>query len=80
MGLSLGGYVAALAATLMDDLAFAIPIVAPACFGDLAHRFMAASRLYRGRERKALSRDEFRAAYRVHSPLAPPRASRPTAC
>jgi dienelactone hydrolase len=70
LGLSLGGYVAALAAALMDDLEFAIPVVAPACFGDLAHRFMATSRLYRGREDKALSREEFRAAYRVHSPLA----------
>jgi pimeloyl-ACP methyl ester carboxylesterase len=70
MGLSLGGYVAALAAALMGELAFAIPIVAPACFGDLAHRFMAASRLYRGHEERALTREEFRAAYRVHSPLA----------
>jgi pimeloyl-ACP methyl ester carboxylesterase len=70
IGLSLGGYVAALAAALMDDLAFAIPIVAPACFGDLAHRFMAASTLYRDSEGAALSREEFRAVYRVHSPLA----------
>jgi pimeloyl-ACP methyl ester carboxylesterase len=70
LGLSLGGYVAALAAALMDDLEFAIPVVAPACFGELAHRFMASSGVYRGRESAALSRGEFRSIYRVHSPLA----------
>jgi pimeloyl-ACP methyl ester carboxylesterase len=70
LGLSLGGYVAALAAALIDDLAFAVPVVAPACFGDLAHRFMATSRLYRGHDDRALSREDFRAVYRVHSPLA----------
>jgi pimeloyl-ACP methyl ester carboxylesterase len=70
LGLSLGGYVAALAAALMDDLEFAIPVVAPACFGDLAHRFMATSRLYRSRTDRGLSREEFRAIYRIHSPLA----------
>jgi dienelactone hydrolase len=70
LGLSLGGYVAALAAALIDDLAFAIPVVAPVCFGDLAHRFMATSRLYRDRHDRALSREEFRAVYRIHSPLA----------
>src|SRR5262245_20061623 len=69
MGLSLGGYLAALAGSLLD-LEFVIPVIAPVCFGDLAHRFMAASRLYRGAESTAMSRDEFRAAYRIHSPLA----------
>jgi pimeloyl-ACP methyl ester carboxylesterase len=70
LGLSLGGYVAALMASLTDDLAFAIPVIAPVCFGDLAHRFMAASARYRHRPDAALGREEFRAAYRVHSPLA----------
>jgi dienelactone hydrolase len=70
LGLSLGGYVAALMAALVDDLDFVIPVAAPACFGDLAHRFMAASSLYRGREETMLSREEFRSVYRVHSPLA----------
>lgn len=70
VGLSLGGYLAALAAALLDDLAFVVPVAAPACFGDLAHRFMAASRLYRGAGGAALSREEFRSIYRVHSPLA----------
>ena len=70
VGLSLGGYLAALAAALLDDLDFVIPLVAPSCFGDLAHRFMAASRLYRGAAGAALSQEEFRSIYRVHSPLA----------
>src|SRR5262249_32905933 len=33
-------------------------------------RFMAASRLYQGADGAALGRDEFRALYRIHSPLA----------
>jgi len=65
MGLSLGGYVAALLAALVPDLAFVIPVVAPVCFGDLAHRFMRA-----GTPGAGLERAELRAAYRVHSPLA----------
>src|SRR5262249_18342271 len=40
------------------------------CFGDLAHRFMAASRLYREAGAAVMTRDEFRAIYRIHSPLA----------
>jgi pimeloyl-ACP methyl ester carboxylesterase len=70
LGLSLGGYVAALLAGLVADLAFVVPVVAPVCFGDLAHRFMAASGHYRTRPDAVLDRDELRAAYRVHSPLA----------
>jgi dienelactone hydrolase len=70
VGLSLGGYLAALAASLLGDLAFVVPVIAPVCFGDLAHRFMAASRLYRDAGPAVVSRDEFRAMYRIHSPLA----------
>jgi len=68
VGISLGGYVASLMAGLSDELDFVIPIIAPVCFGDLAHRFMAASGRYRSRP-VALEREEFQAAYRVHSPL-----------
>ena len=39
LGLSLGGYLAALSAGLCDDLDFVIPIVPPVCIGDLAWRF-----------------------------------------
>ena len=77
LGLSLGGYLAALSAALLPDLDFAIPLVAPVCFGDLAHRFMASSIRYRARPEAVIGRDEMRAAYRVHSPLAhPPRVPR----
>jgi pimeloyl-ACP methyl ester carboxylesterase len=69
LGLSLGGYVAALMAGLCSDLDFVIPIVAPVCLGDLAHRFMVESGQYRSRSDAALTREEFQAAYRVHSPL-----------
>jgi dipeptidyl aminopeptidase/acylaminoacyl peptidase len=69
LGMSLGGYVAALMAGLTSDLAFVVPVVAPVCFGDLAFRFMSSSTRH-GRPRAGLDRDELRAAYRVHSPLA----------
>jgi pimeloyl-ACP methyl ester carboxylesterase len=76
LGLSLGGYVAALLASLLPDLDFVIPVVAPVCFGDLAHRFMSASAHYRG-QGAALTRAELRELFRVHSPLAhPPRVPR----
>ncbi len=71
LGVSLGGYVAALMAALTGELDFVIPVAAPVCFGDLAWRFMSASALYRGRG-AALDREEFRGAFRVHSPLARP--------
>jgi pimeloyl-ACP methyl ester carboxylesterase len=71
LGLSLGGYLAALMAGLTADLDFVIPMVPPVCMGDLAWRFTAQSR-HRA-DTAALSRDEMRAAYRVHSPLTYPR-------
>lgn len=69
LGLSLGGYVTALTAGLFDRLDFAIPIVAPVCFGDLAYRFMSSSRRYRDARGATLEYEEFRDLYRVHSPL-----------
>ena len=68
LGMSLGGYVAALLAGLVAELAFVVPVVAPVCFGDLAWRFMAASSRHGGQA--AADRDELRDAFRVHSPLA----------
>jgi hypothetical protein len=56
-------------AGLRPDLAFVITVIAPACLGDLAHRFMTDSGQYQNRSDAALSREEFQAAYRVHSPL-----------
>jgi pimeloyl-ACP methyl ester carboxylesterase len=73
LGLSLGGYLSSLMAGLTPDLAFVIPMVPPACMGDLAWRFFSRSRHYRGSPSPAFSREELRAAYRVHSPLSYPR-------
>lgn len=72
LGLSLGGYLSSLMAGLTSDLAFVVPIVPPACIGDLAWRFFARSRHYRSGQAPAFSPEELRAAYRVHSPLTYP--------
>ncbi len=69
LGLSLGGYLAALMAGLCDDLDFVVPMVPPACIGELAWRFVERSRRRRAGTAPAYSRDELRAMYRVHSPL-----------
>lgn len=74
LGLSLGGYLAALAAGLMEDLDFVVPIVPPVCMGDLAWRFFERTHHARQGGSAALSHAELRAAFRIHSPLAhPPR-------
>ncbi len=72
LGLSLGGYLAALCAGLCDDLDFAIPIVPPVCIGDLAWRFFRETRHHREGGAPALSQLDLRRAFRVHSPLAHP--------
>jgi dienelactone hydrolase len=72
LGLSLGGYLTALAAALCDDLDFAIPMVPPVCIGDLAWGFFEQTRHAREGGEAALSRDELRRSFRVHSPLAHP--------
>jgi len=69
LGLSLGGYLSSLMAGLTDDVDFVVPMVPPACMGDLAWRFFNRSRHYRNESTPAFSRDELRKAYRVHSPL-----------
>jgi pimeloyl-ACP methyl ester carboxylesterase len=72
LGLSLGGYLAALAAGLCEDLDFAVPIVPPVCIGDLAWRFFTRTRHYRAGGEAALGRAELRRSFRVHSPLSHP--------
>jgi hypothetical protein len=72
LGLSLGGYLTALSAGLQDDLDFAIPMVPPVCIGDLAWRFFSRTRHHREGGESALSEEELRRAFRVHSPLAHP--------
>lgn len=70
LGLSLGGYLSALTAGLVDDLDFVMPMVPPVCIGDLAWRFFAASRRRDGAT--PYTHAELRAMYRVHSPLTYP--------
>ena len=73
LGLSLGGYLAALAGGLCEDLDFVVPMVAPVCMGDLAWRFFTRTRHYRRGGEAAMSVDEMRRSFRIHSPLAHPR-------
>jgi pimeloyl-ACP methyl ester carboxylesterase len=74
LGLSLGGYLTAVSASLEPDLAFAIPMVPPVCIGDLAWRFYQRSRHHRSRpadgSTPSFDQQELRRAFRVHSPLA----------
>jgi alpha-beta hydrolase superfamily lysophospholipase len=69
IGMSLGGYVAALLAACHPDLAFVIPVVPAVCLADLPLRLFALSPRGRTGEPPPLSPAELRAAYRVHSPL-----------
>jgi acetyl esterase/lipase len=71
LGLSLGGYLAALAAGLWDDFAFVVPMVPPVCIGDLAWQFFRRSRRQDAAQ-PAFAHGELRRHYRVHSPLAHP--------
>lgn len=70
IGLSLGGYLSALLAGLRRDWSFVVPMVPPVCVGDLAWRFHGRSQRMRRAADLAYTKDELRAAYRVHSPLA----------
>lgn len=70
LGLSLGGYLSALTAALVDDLDFVMPMVPPVCLGDLAWRFFA--RGAQAADASAYTHAELRATYRLHSPLSYP--------
>lgn len=73
MGMSLGGYLASLCGGLSDDFDFLIPLVPPACMGDLAWRVYRDTGLHKMRPDKTLTQENLRAAFYVHSPLAHPR-------
>lgn len=73
MGVSLGGYLTALAAELTDDLAFAIPIAPPVHLGTLPTVLFARSR-WANRMAPPLSAADMTAAYRLHCPLTYPLA------
>jgi pimeloyl-ACP methyl ester carboxylesterase len=70
VGLSLGGYLTALAAGLFPDLAFVIPLAAPVCLAALPLRLFEAE----AGESAPLALAALRRAYRVHSPLTYPLA------
>jgi hypothetical protein len=72
IGLSLGGYLASLMGGLYADLDFVVPIVPPVCIGDLAWGFFEHTQHHEQGGASAISRDELRRAFRVHSPLAHP--------
>lgn len=73
IGMSLGGYLAALYAGLRSDLAFVIPIAAPVRLGSFPSALFASSR-YARQGTAPLSPEELDAAYRVHAPLSYPLA------
>ncbi|SRR6266404_3753717 len=68
VGLSLGGYVAAVLASVTDDADFIIPIVPPASLATLPSNLFALSRHGRGAD-APLSVAALEEGYRVHSPL-----------
>jgi hypothetical protein len=73
MGMSLGGYLTSLCAGLSADFDFLIPLVPPACMGDLAWRVYRDTGLHKMRPDKTLNQENLRAAFYIHSPLAHPR-------
>jgi pimeloyl-ACP methyl ester carboxylesterase len=66
MGMSLGGYVSALAATVQPGLAFLVPIIPLACLADFANE---QGRVPRGSEQALQYLATLRRAYRLVSPL-----------
>lgn len=73
VGMSLGGYLASLCAGLSDDFDFLIPLVPPACMGDLAWRVYRDTGHHRAGQDDVLTEENMRAAFYIHSPLAHPR-------
>lgn len=73
VGMSLGGYLASLCAGLSDDFDFLIPLVPPACMGDLAWRVYRDTGHHRAGLDETLTEENLRSAFYVHSPLAHPR-------
>ena len=71
--MSLGGYLASLCAGLSDDFDFLIPLVPPACMGDLAWRVYRDTGHQRAGLDETLTEENMRAAFYIHSPLAHPR-------
>jgi len=73
VGMSLGGYLASLCAGLSADFDFLIPLVPPACMGDLAWRVYRDTAYHRAGHDEIINETTLRAAFHLHSPLARPR-------
>ena len=69
VGLSLGGYIAAVIASLLPSVDFVMPIVPPVSLATLPSNLFNLSRHGSVSDGAPLSVDALNAAYRVHSPL-----------
>jgi hypothetical protein len=69
IGISLGGYTAALMASLESDAAFIIPIVAPCSFGDLMWHHGSNQRSRHEIEERGVSLWDIRRIFALHCPL-----------
>ena len=69
MGISLGGYTAALWASL-DELAFCVAIVPMVCMGEVAWEIMSRNHSFlKKMEAHGFTEEHFKEMYRLHSPL-----------
>jgi len=73
LGWSLGGYIAALCAGLMPELAFVVSMLSPVCLGALPSRLLRLEDL-KASDPSSFSLERLRRAYRVHCPLTYPLA------
>jgi pimeloyl-ACP methyl ester carboxylesterase len=71
-GMSLGGYLTALMASLDPSLAFAVSIVAPSSFADVLWHHGPATSARREAEAAGFTLQDFRALWAVHCPLSRP--------
>ena len=69
IGMSLGGHVTALMASLHEDLAFAVPIVAPASIADVLWHHGQGRPGREEAESVGFTLDDFRAIWSIHCPL-----------
>ena len=69
-GMSLGGYLTSICAGLSGDFDFLVPLVPPACMGDLAWRVYRDTGHHRSGYEPVLTEMNMRAAFFIHSPLA----------
>jgi hypothetical protein len=69
MGSSLGGYTTALIASIDDRLSFAVPVLPPGSLADLFWDHGAEDPVRRSAEAMGMTRERFRHAWALHSPL-----------